>query len=69
MTQLNIKGADLITDVRTINEEILTDEVESKDSELLFFGNLDIPMQEIDAAIKKLQMMSAKRAVLSSSDI
>lgn len=61
MTELNIKEYDLVTDVRTVDEEILTENKE--ETGIVFFGNIDVPMQEIDAAIKKLEQLSRQRGV------
>lgn len=58
MTELNIKEYDLVTDVRTVKEEILTEN--KVDAGVLFFGDIDVPMKEIDAAIRKLELLSLK---------
>lgn len=59
MTELNIKEYDLVNDVRTVKEEIFTEKKETES--ILFFGNLDVQMQEIDAAIRKLEQLSRQR--------
>lgn len=58
MTQLNIKDADITADVRTISNGLV---VEEEKSGIIFFGNIDVPMHEIDEAIKKLEKLSLQR--------
>ena len=65
---LNIVEYDLVSDVQNVTKEVLTEDKKNK-TEMLFFGNLDVPMQEIDAAIKKLEQLSRNRFVSISEEI
>ena len=51
MTELNIKESELVADVREINDEIVLNKGINSESNFLFFGNLDVQMKEIDAAV------------------
>ena len=59
MTELNIKASDAVTDVRTVGNELLLEKEEK--SGIIFFGNLDVPMREIDEAIKILEKLFLQR--------
>ena len=65
MTELNIKEYDL--DVRAVNEMVLSSNEIFGQSDC--FGNLDASMQEIDAAIMKLQKLSCNRDLVVLSGI
>lgn len=67
MTKLNIKEADVVADVRTFEKGLLSEKEEN--SGIIFFGNLDIPLHEIDEAIKKLEKLSLQRISLSEDEI
>ncbi|MBR1754461.1 hypothetical protein IJ732_06445 [bacterium] len=69
MTKLNIKESDLVTDVREINDEVVLNTKIKSESNFVFFGNLEVPMKEIDAAIKKLEELSRHRHVFLDNEI
>ena len=66
MTQLNIKDADIAADVRTIANGLV---VEEEKTGIIFFGNIDVPMHEIDEAIKKLEKLSLQRIAVLEDKI
>ena len=59
MSKLSIIGQKIEADVQTINEVANEMNLEKRESsDIMFFGNLDVSMKEIDAALIKLRKMT-----------
>lgn len=59
MSKLSIIGKKIEADVQTINEVANEMNLEKRESsDIMFFGNLDVSMKEIDAALIKLRKMT-----------
>jgi hypothetical protein len=67
MTNLIVKEYDLVNEVSSIKEEVFKEE--DKKSNFKFFGNIDVSIREIDAAIKKLEQLSVQRVKYAYEDI
>lgn len=59
MSKLSIIGKKIEADVQTINEVANEMNLEKRESsDIMFLGNLDVSMKEIDAALIKLRKMT-----------
>lgn len=59
MSKLSIIGQKIEADVQTINEVANEMNLEKRESsDIMFLGNLDVSMKEIDAALIKLRKMT-----------
>ena len=69
MSKLNIKESMMLASVNNIKDEVLLDKNLSEASNLNFFGDLEVPMQEIDAAMEKLQKMILQNNTLHIDNV